>query len=422
MKVLWFTTVPFPAACEAVGRCPPVTGGWLSSLGAALQATGELDLQIVSFVAGGRDEHVRVDGCRHDMIAIEPRHFSEELWFYPSSPVRQKCRDIVAAFQPDVLHIHGSETSFGLLVTEGDIHRPTVISLQGLLGPYDRFDSGGLSVWDRVRSCTVRDIVGRHGLVRGSWLLSRRVRHVEARILTSQAVFIGRTLYDRACLRTMNPHAVYYHCDEVMRPPFYVQQRDPRQVIPGRIFAPASGHPRKGFHCLLKAVALLKDEFPNLTVRLPGVPPVNSWLVDGYQRYVSHLIRALGLEGHVAFLGTLDAKAVAAELACAHVFAFPSFADNSPNSLAEAMLVGAPVVASFVGGVPSMVQDQETALCFPVGDEIVMAECLRRVFSEESLVTRLTHTAQEVARRRHDPKNIARRMLEIYALAALREQ
>lgn len=418
MKVLWFTNVPFPAACEAVGRRPPVTGGWLPSLAAALQATRKVEIEVISLVVGGGDESPQVNGCRHNLIAIEPRHFATESWFYPSARVRQKCCDIVEGFRPDVVHVHGSENSFGLLTAKGDIQTPAVISLQGLLGPYSRFDSGGISVWDRMRHCTISDLVGRHGSLRGSWLLSRRIWHVESCILRSRAVFIGRTLYDRACLRAVNPHAVYHHCDEVMRLPFYTQQRDPHQVIPGHIFAPVGGYPRKGFHCLLKAVALLKDEFPNLAVRLPGAPPVNSWLGDGYQRHVYGLIRTLGLENHVTFLGDLDAEAVADELARAQVFAFPSFADNSPNSLAEAMLVGAPVVASFVGGVPSMVCDQETALCFPVGDEIVMAECLRKALSDESLSARLAHNAQQVARQRHDPNSIAHRMLEIYALAA----
>ena len=109
---------------------------------------------------------------------------------------------------------------------------------------------------------------------------------------------------------------------------------------------------------------------------------------------------------------------MAEELARAQVFALPSFGENSPNSLAEAMLVGTPVVAAFVGGVPSMVRDEETALCFPVGDEIVMAECLRKALSEEALAAQLAQNAQRVARQRHDPKSVAQRMLEIYTMAA----
>jgi glycosyltransferase involved in cell wall biosynthesis len=129
----------------------------------------------------------------------------------------------------------------------------------------------------------------------------------------------------------------------------------------------------------------------------------------------------LGLEAHVVPLGELDAEAVVAQLTQAHVFAFPSFADNSPNSLAEAMLVGVPIVASFAGGIPSMVKDGETALCFPMGDEVMLAECMRMIFSDADLAASLGRKAREVARQRHDPKRIAQRMLEIYRAALATE-
>jgi glycosyltransferase involved in cell wall biosynthesis len=418
MRVLWFTNVPFPAACEALGRNSPVTGGWLASLGEALQATEKTDLMIVSFVVGKTDQSVFVGGIRHELIAIERPRFNKEFWFYPNPATRRKCCDLVASFQPDVVHIHGTEGSYGLLLTEGDIQCPAVVSLQGMLGAINRFEHGGLSVWDRLRTCTLRDMIGNHGIVRGAIIADRRAREVEKRILRSRAVFVGRTFYDRACLRAVNPQAIYCHCDEVMRSPFYTLNRDPCMVVPESIFMSASDNPRKGSHCLLKAVALLKAEFPNITVRAIGKLPTDSWLGTGYQRYLYRLMRQLQLEDCVTFLGELNDQAMAEELARAHVFALPSFADNSPNGLAEAMLMGTPAVVAFVGGIPSMVRHEETALCFPMGDELVMAECLRTLLLDKELAMKLALNAQRVARQRHDHQCIAQRMLEIYALAA----
>ena len=420
MKVLWFTNVPFPAACGAAGMRAPVIGGWLASLGDALQATNEVELVVVSFVVGRGDQSVSVGGIRHELIGIDRSRFNREFWFYPTEPIRRKCRELVNAFNPDVVHVHGTEASYGLLVVEGDIKRPTVVSLQGMLGALNRFESGGLSVWDRLRVLTLRDLFGNHGPIRGSMVDARRARHVERRILCSKSVFVGRTFYDRACLRAINPQAVYFHCDEVMRRPFYMQSRKPDQVVPRSVFATAGGHPRKGLHCLLKAVALLQNEFPNVTLRVPGMNPSESWLGSGYQRYLRRLMGELHLGDSVRFLGELDALAMAGELTRAEVFALPSFADNSPNGLAEAMLVGTPVVAAYVGGVPSMVRHQETALCFPVGDEMVLAECLRQVLRREPHVAQMAMNARVVATERHNPRSVAQRMLEIYGLAASR--
>ena len=71
-------------------------------------------------------------------------------------------------------------------------------------------------------------------------------------------------------------------------------------------------------------------------------------------------------------------------------------------------------MVSFVGGVPSMVNDGETALCFPPGDEAVLAECLRKLFDDDGLAQRLSESARKIALNRHDRVRGAERTVEIY--------
>jgi len=417
MRICWFTNVPFPSACRAVGRPAYPTGGWLSSLGEALLATGNVELLVVSFVLGGSEASVRAGGCDHVLIAFEPQRFLREWCYYPSAAVRRKCAQIVARFQPDLIHVNGTEGSYGLLLAEGDIRAPAVVSIQGVLQAVARYYCGGISFRDRWRSYSFRDFIRRDGLIRQQRAFARRAREVERRILQLDATFTGRTRFDEAYLRAVNPGAAYYQCDRVLRSPFYTAERDPSQVVAYSIFTSSATYPLKGLHCLLKAVGLLKQRFPQITVRVVGNPASNSWRATGYQKYLHGLIQSLGLQERVVSLGELDAEGVARELSRAHVFAFPSFADNSPNSLAEAMLVGVPAVASFAGGTPSMVSDGQTALCFPTGDETVMAECIGTVFVDDHLAQRLAQKARQVALARHDPQTIAHRMLDIYSAA-----
>jgi glycosyltransferase involved in cell wall biosynthesis len=216
----------------------------------------------------------------------------------------------------------------------------------------------------------------------------------------------------------VNPHAVYRYGDEVMASVFYSTVRDPAKVVPHSVFTAAStDNPRKGLHCLLKAIALIKEEFPQLTVRVLGTAIRQSWRAKGYHKYLDRLIRALALEDRIVPLGSLTSESIAAELASADVYAFPSFADNSPSSVTEAMLVGTPIAASFVGGVPSRLRDGETALLFPAGDEIVLAECLRRLLHDRELAQRLAANARAVALERNDPAKVAQQMIDIYRFA-----
>ena len=138
----------------------------------------------------------------------------------------------------------------------------------------------------------------------------------------------------------------------------------------------------------------------------------------GYAKYLTDLIKKEGLENHVSSLGILDAARVATELRRANVFVLPSFIENSPNSLAEAMLIGTPSVVSFTGGVPSMVKDGESALCFTPGDSAVLADQIRSIFLDTGLATALSVCARETGLARQSRDKIVGEMIDIYRLVA----
>ena len=102
------------------------------------------------------------------------------------------------------------------------------------------------------------------------------------------------------------------------------------------------------------------------------------------------------------------------ELVRARAYVLPSFIENSPNSLAEAMLVGTPSVAAFVGGVPSLAAEGNETLFFPAGDAVLLAERLRRLLEDDSLALTLSENARRQAHARHDPERIVRQVVSIY--------
>ena len=176
----------------------------------------------------------------------------------------------------------------------------------------------------------------------------------------------------------------------------------------------------KGFHWLLRAVALLKEQFPQVRVKLADNVVQDGADANGYDRYLWSLIRSLQLERHVIMLGPLDSAGMARELSRAHVYVTPSLVENRCNSLAEAMLVGTPAVVSLAGGMISTVKDRATALCFPLGDYAMLAECVRMLFTDDELAARLAAKAREVAVSRHDYAVVGRKLLQIYAAVIAR--
>jgi len=133
---------------------------------------------------------------------------------------------------------------------------------------------------------------------------------------------------------------------------------------------------------------------------------------SGYGRYVRGRIAELG--NAAIELGPLTAEEIVKELVNSHVFVSPSYIDNSPNAVCEAQLLGMPVVSTYTGGVPSLIDDGRTGLFVPTGDAPMLAARLQEVFEDDSLAVRLGMQAHEVALRRHDPDAIVQEILAAY--------
>lgn len=317
--------------------------------------------------------------------------------------------DLVKEWKPDLIHIHGTESAFGLLTARGMIGHPTVVSLQGLLGPYSEWYHyfGNRSLSEIFRMHRFLEFPAFRGHLLG-FLQFRKKANREREIIHGNRHFIGRTAWDRAYIKALNPKAQYAHGGEILREPFWKKQWHLARARRHRIIFTNAGHPRKGTETLLDAVSLLLPDFPDIQVCVAGGISRRS----GYGRYIRN--RIVAMNGVAVELGQLDAEQMAEELAQSHVFVSPSFIDNSPNAVCEAQLVGVPVVSTYTGGVPSLIEEGKTGLFFPTGDAPMLAQRLREIFKNDSLAVSLSEHGRETARLRHDPVSVLQQILSAY--------
>lgn len=101
-------------------------------------------------------------------------------------------------------------------------------------------------------------------------------------------------------------------------------------------------------------------------------------------------------------------------LKTASFLALPTLEDNCPMVVLEAMAAGVPVLASNVGGVPDLIEEEKTGLfCEPL-DVATMRNGIARLLDDRELSQRLAATAKMQALKRFHPRAIAQRHLEIY--------
>jgi glycosyltransferase involved in cell wall biosynthesis len=131
-------------------------------------------------------------------------------------------------------------------------------------------------------------------------------------------------------------------------------------------------HSHKGQGTIIEAARALKDSHPALHFVLVG---------DGkddrkFRRTASGL-------ANVEFVGFVDN--VAEYLATFDVFIYPSLREGLGSSLLDAMHFGLPIVASEVGGIPEIVEDQVNGLLIPPGDSRELSAAIQRVVADAGL-------------------------------------
>jgi glycosyltransferase involved in cell wall biosynthesis len=406
MRVLWFTNDPLPVVHRRAGRPVAGTGHWIPNLLENLVQVPGIEVEVATIYPKFRDEQFEQGGVKYFVIG-QPRW--PGIFFRFRKRDLKKCIELVRKRAPDIVHIHGTERFYGLMAARDLISTPCVISLQGLLGGYLPGFFGALSLRETLYSHRLIELATRRGPL---WIYRdfARASRLEREILAGANFFMGRTEWDRAHLRRVNLAANYYKVGEVLRPAFQEHQWDISLCEPHTVIFTNTGEPRRGTEVLLESMLMVRREFPDATLLLAGAIGKS----EGYERFLRRKIVDSGLSGNVEFLGYLDANAMAKALCRAHVFAIPSYIENSPNSLCEAMQVGLPCVASSAGGIPSLVQHGRTGLLFPTGDAPLLAEAILRIFRDEDLASRLGRAARAEASDRHSPGRVIQQLLSAY--------
>ncbi len=158
----------------------------------------------------------------------------------------------------------------------------------------------------------------------------------------------------------------------------------------------------KNHQGLLRAFKHFHDINPNTDLSMIGNCDKVEW--------IHSFIKDNCLQDSVHLLGTKDN--VYDYLYSADVFVLPSFYEGMPMTLIEAMGTGLPIIASNVGGIPNMLENQRSALLIsPSDDELVSA--LQTLLDDESLRRKLGECALKDSVR-FSSKTMAESYLGIY--------
>lgn len=386
MKVLWLAPYPLGTINTDIwtGNAPVGTGNWLVNLAALLCENQEIDLHIVTFSPRLKDDITLSDGgikfhlIRHSIPFFNkgfPDFFRADAMLQYYGLVKKMNRK-VNEISPDVLHIHGTEGPYGFSGVLLRNQYPVILSIQGILQHIVKQQPKSFyriqSKWER--------------------LFIQRLSH-----------FGCRTHFDKAFVRALNPNSKIHYLPEVIDEVFYFKtwngQNSNRLLFVGSIVK------RKGIEDLIEVMQRIGNTH-DLYLDVIGSGDTS------YVELLKKKCKDYQLGERVIWHGFKRSPEIAESMSKARVYVLPTYSDNSPNSLCEAMAVGVPSIAYDVGGVASLIQHEKDAMLCTLGDINALSEAILKLTTRSGV--EMSINARETALNRNKSEVVRKHTLEVY--------
>ncbi|MFA5362679.1 MAG: GT4 family glycosyltransferase PelF [Candidatus Omnitrophota bacterium] len=166
----------------------------------------------------------------------------------------------------------------------------------------------------------------------------------------------------------------------------------------------------KGHIYFIKAMAKAARVIPSLKVLIVGDAPVSK---GAYKEQLQILVRRLGLWNNIEFLGSQ--KDIPGILKNLDVLVLSTITHEAfGRVIIEAQAAGVPVVATSVGGVVDIIDDNKTGLLVPPADSGAIAEAVLRIHKDERLARTLSENAYAKVKEKYTLERMAKNTLAVY--------
>jgi len=405
IKVLWVTLRLFSEEKETQSAV------WLKSLALQLIRKDEIKLANITSVSGINDT-LRCDYENILQWSIPIKKINQKG--YPDNYACAEFKKIVDEYAPDIIQIWGSENPFQLMPFDTNLCGLKVLTMQGVMSSIHPILLNGLSLFDIITTIGIREIITRKNLfaIRNSF---KKAALIEEMMIKKSQYIITQSEWTDSQIRHLNTNARYFRTSRVLRDEFYNCKKwslfEHNKPI---IYSAAIGYSLKGLHVLIKALAVIKKEIPDIELRLAGEIGRTDFLGEGYLRFIIRLAKGLGVYSNIKWLGAITSSEIVRNLQEASVFVNPSYVESYSMVVAEAMAVGTPSVISFTGAMPELAVHKVDAVFFSPGDYHQLSYYAIMIINKPELAKSLSISSASRTEARNIEFDTAENQLSIY--------
>lgn len=381
MRILWVSNSPLGPAADVLGmEYDGSSGGWIRSEFDKINKSGNEFF----FLCSSREIKKKQVVHRRSSIGEAFCVHSPRLCYGIKNPkyLSKQVQDIVSTIAPDIIHIWGTETCISNIVANIQTNCPKVVFLQGLLGIHKRYLGGYQEHGDRPQRTLKEGVV--NSIRTKSFIKQARI---EQDTILKCGNVIGDGTLALSYVRSVNKNLRFYRYVLLPNKAFSEKCWNNNYYRKHTVFTIYSGNAEKGLQQLLKAVALVKRDYPDVLVIIPGNYHIDQFgKLSGcneYEKFLQKIIKDNELQNNVRFVGKLNAAQMAEQMKNANCFVNPSIMENHALSLREAMCVGVPCISTICGNVTDYLNHGKNGFLYRFEEYEVLAEYINKVFSQE---------------------------------------
>jgi type III pantothenate kinase len=138
---------------------------------------------------------------------------------------------------------------------------------------------------------------------------------------------------------------------------------------------------------LVKGASVLAHALPRVIEQFPGAE--FAFTGGGAEDFLKMVPLSPALRSHIRFLGYVPFDQLPRIYASADLVVAPTYYENFPIRILEALASGVPVVASAVNGIPESVLPGKTGTLIPPGDPVRLADAIVELLRDDALRARM---------------------------------
>jgi len=230
----------------------------------------------------------------------------------------------------------------------------------------------------------------------GHYLVSELIKNSDLVTTVSNAVSHELRKYYAECIQ---PVVIGNGVDERRFIPAETQDTGNYVLYVGRLTY------KKGLFDLLKCATLLR--MTDVSFVLAGEGELYAML--------RRKVRDIGLQDMIRFEGHVNTRELIRLYQNASVFVFPSYYEGLPTAILEAMSIGLPVVATYVGGIREVIKDGENGVSIPPGAPNRMAEAISVLIQDRELRKKLGRNARRTIEESYTWDRVTDRLERCYS-------